>query len=96
MVKAIKRLQLGKAGLTDAFVEQVRSVFEKEKVLKISILRSCCRNKGEADEIGRRLVGLLGSKYGYKLVGYVLTVVKYRRDQRSRDNRKDISWLGMF
>ena len=73
---------MGKAGLTDAFVEQVRSIFEKETLVKISILRSACRNKGEADEIAKRLVDALGVKFDYKLVGYVLTVVKYRKPQR--------------
>ena len=82
MVKAIKRLQLGKGGLSEAFVGQVRAVFEKERVVKISILRSCCRNKSEAEEIGRRLVESLGRKFDYKLVGYVLTIVKYRKVQR--------------
>ena len=81
-MKAIKRLQIGKGGLSDAFVEQVKSVFENEKILKISILRSCCRNKGEAEKIGNDLVGQLGLKFGYKLVGYVLTIVKYRKMQR--------------
>jgi len=81
-MKAIKRLQLGKAGLSDAFVEQVRSIFENEKILKISILKSACRDKNKAKEIGNRLVDLLGKKYGYKLVGYVLTVVKFRKEQR--------------
>ncbi len=81
-MKPIKRLQIGKAGLSDAFVEQVRSIFENEKILKISILRSCCRDKGEADEIGRRLIELLGKKYDYKLVGYVLTVIKLRKERR--------------
>ena len=81
-MKQIKRLQLGKGGLSDAFVGQVKSIFEKEKVLKISILKSACRDKGDADEIGRRLVGLLGRKFDYKLVGYVLTVVRYRKSQK--------------
>ena len=81
-MKQIKRLQLGKGGLSDAFVGQVKSIFEKEKVLKISILKSACRDKGDADEIGRRLVGLLGRKFDYKLVGYVLTGVRYRKSQK--------------
>ncbi|MFH0711792.1 MAG: hypothetical protein V1889_01670 [archaeon] len=82
MVKPIKRLQLGKAGLSGAFVEQVRSVFEGEKILKISILKSACRNKKDAEEIGRKLVGMLGKKFDYKLVGYVLTVIKFRKERR--------------
>ena len=82
MVKAIKRLQLGKGGLSEAFVSQVKSIFENEKIVKISILRSCCRDKGEAEKIGADLIGALGEKYDYKLVGYVLTVIKYRKEQR--------------
>jgi RNA-binding protein YhbY len=81
-MKQIKRLQLGKNGLTDAFVEQVKSIFESESLVKISILKAACRDKKDADKIGRDLVEALGVKYDYKLVGYVLTVVKYRKDQR--------------
>ena len=80
-MRPIKQLQMGKAGLSDAFVEQVRNVFEDDKLVKISILRSACRNKDEARKIGEDLVGRLGKKYGFKLVGYVLTVVKYRKPQ---------------
>jgi len=82
MVRPIKRLQIGKAGLTDAFVGQVKSIFEKESLVKISILKSCCRDKAEARKIGTDLVSLLGNKFGFKLVGYVLTVVKFRKSQR--------------
>ncbi|HDL02293.1 MAG TPA: hypothetical protein ENH20_00490 [Candidatus Pacearchaeota archaeon] len=81
-MKPMKQLQLGKAGLSDAFVEQVKKVFEDDKLVKISILKSACRNKGEAKKIGEDLIERLGPKYGFKLVGYVLTVVKFRKAQR--------------
>ena len=87
-MKGIKKLQLGKNGLSDAFVGQVRGIFEKERVLKISILKSACRDKKDAEKIGEELVVRLGSKFGFKLVGYVLTVVKYRRSQGLRGDRK--------
>jgi len=81
-MKQIKRLQIGKNGLTAAFVDQVKSIFEKETLVKISILKSACRDKKDAEKIGRDLIEALGKKYDYKLVGYVLTVVKYRKAQR--------------
>jgi len=81
-MKQIKRLQIGKNGLTAAFVDQVKSIFEKETLVKISILKSACRDKKDAEKIGRDLIEALGKKYDYKLVGYVLTVVKYRKVQR--------------
>ena len=82
IMKQIKRLQMGKNGLTDAFVEQVKSIFEGETLIKIAILKSACRDKKDAEKIGQDLIETLGKKYDYKLVGYVLTIVKYRKDQR--------------
>jgi len=81
-MKQIKRLQMGKNGLTPEFINQVKSIFEGETLIKISILKSACRDKTDAKKIGDDLIGELGKKYDYKLVGYVLTVVKYRKDQR--------------
>ena len=81
MVKPMKKLQIGKNGLSEAFVEQVRNLFIKERVLKISILKAACRNKGDADKMAQELISALGPKYGYKLIGYVITVIKHRKVQ---------------
>lgn len=81
-MKPIKKLQIGKNGLSEAFVEQVQKIFEKEKVVKISILKSACRNKKDAEKMARDLVSALGGKFDYKLVGYVVTVIKFRKAQR--------------
>jgi RNA-binding protein YhbY len=81
-MRQLKKLQMGKNGLSDAFLEQVKTVLETEKVLKISILKSACRDKAEAKEIAEKLIGELGSKYNYRLVGYVITIVKFRKAQR--------------
>ncbi len=81
-MQPLKKIQLGKNGLTPAFVEQVRSIFENEKLVKVSILKSACRDKSDAEKIADDLISQLGAKYGYKLVGYVLTIVKYRKNQR--------------
>jgi RNA-binding protein YhbY len=57
-------------------------MFESEKILKISILKSACRDKDQAKKIADDLVKKLGPKFNYKLVGYVLTVMKLRKEQR--------------
>tara|TARA_Y100000310_G_C20146229_1_gene562574 strand:+ start:152 stop:397 length:246 start_codon:yes stop_codon:yes gene_type:complete len=81
-MKQIKKLQMGKNGLSPEFIGQVKSIFENETLIKISILKSACRDKGEAKKIAEELVGVLGDKYGYKLIGYVLTITKFRKVQR--------------
>ena len=32
--------------------------------------------------LAKKLVEALGPKYDYKLVGYVMTIIKYRKNQR--------------
>ncbi len=81
-MRPIKRLQMGKNGMTEAFIDQVKSLFEGETLIKITILKSACRDKKEAEKMGDDLVEALGKKYDYKLVGYVLTVIRYRKEQR--------------
>ena len=82
MVKPVRKLQMGKNGLSDTFIEQVKSILDTERLVKISILKSACRDKAEAKEIAEKLIGTLGKKYDYKIIGYVMTVIKYRKDQR--------------
>jgi len=81
-MKPVKRFQMGKHGLSDEFVEQIKSAFANEEVVKISILRSACRDKVGAKKIADDLIETLGNKYTYKLIGYVLTVKRFRKAQR--------------
>ena len=76
------KLQIGKNGLTEAFIEQVKNIFANEERIKISILKSACRDKKQAEEICQKLVDGLGKRFTYKLVGYVATVQKWRKDMR--------------
>lgn len=78
-MKPIIRLQIGKNGLTDNFISQAKAIFEHEKAIKISLLKSATRNKEEAMKIGNELVGKLGSGAKYKLIGYTLVVKRGRK-----------------
>lgn len=76
------KLQIGKNGLTDAFIEQVRRISENEEMMKITILKSACRDKKEADEMCKKLVDALGKNFVYRLIGYVCTLHKFRKNVR--------------
>ncbi len=78
----IIQLQIGKNGLTQNFIDQVKRLFEKEERLKVSILKSACRDKKEAAEIAEKLADALGNNYAYRLIGYVITINRFRRQVR--------------
>tara|TARA_Y100000310_G_scaffold271353_1_gene285794 strand:- start:3052 stop:3297 length:246 start_codon:yes stop_codon:yes gene_type:complete len=81
-MKPIKRLQLGKNKLSKTFITQIKLIFKNEEVLKISILKSACRDKKEAEKIADKIIKELGKNYNYKLIGYVITIRKFRKFQR--------------
>jgi len=78
----VVQLQIGKSGITEGFIWQVKKVFESEEIVKISILKSACRDKKEAEKMCEKLVDVLGKNFTYRLVGYVCTINKFRRPVR--------------
>tara|TARA_Y100000310_G_scaffold331173_1_gene404252 strand:- start:1540 stop:1791 length:252 start_codon:yes stop_codon:yes gene_type:complete len=83
-MKPIKKFQIGKNKLTNEFIKQLANYFEKSgaEIVKVEILKSACRDKDEAKEIGDKLLEGLGDKFDYKLIGYVLTVMRFRKARR--------------
>jgi RNA-binding protein YhbY len=83
MMSEIVFFQLGKAGLTNTFVESLSKTFKKRELVKISILKSCCRDRKEAKELAEKLCQELEKidkkKFTFRLVGYTLFVRKWRR-----------------
>ncbi len=74
---ALVNFQLGKAGLTEGFIESLRLAFTKNKVAKISFLPSSTRDKEEMKKIAEEICAKLDDekhKYIFKLIGFTLTV----------------------
>jgi RNA-binding protein YhbY len=79
---SIKKIQIGKNGLTPEFMGQLKKTFEKSDSVKISLLKSACRDTKEAEEIGQKIVDALGKNFVFRRVGYVISVNKFRRNVR--------------
>ncbi len=78
----IRKLQIGKNGMTDGFIEQVKTAFKNCEQIRISILKSCGRDKVAARGMGNKLVDTLGKNFTFRLLGYVLVVQKWRKARR--------------
>jgi len=76
---AIRQLQLGKKGLTKEFIETLKQHFEKTKILKISVLKSCCRDKKELKQIEQQILKSLGENYNSRIVGYTINLRKFSK-----------------
>jgi RNA-binding protein YhbY len=79
---AIRQIQLGKNGLTESFIGNLKHHFDNCKNVKISVLRSCCRDREELKKINDEILGKLGNNYTSRIIGYTIVIKKWRRDMR--------------
>jgi RNA-binding protein YhbY len=85
MPNIIRQMQLGKNGLTEGFICNLKHHFDNCKNIKISVLRSCCRDKEELKEITEKILNSLGDNYTAKAIGYTISLKRWRRQMRNKE-----------
>ena len=78
----IANIQLGKQGLTDNFIKTLEDHFKKSDNVRISVLKSCCRDREELKEISKEILEKLGKNYTARIIGYVIAVKKWRKPRK--------------
>lgn len=78
----IRQIQLGKNGLTENLMCNLKHHFDTCKNVKISVLKSCCRDREELKKINEEILKKLGNNYTSRIIGYTIVVKKWRRDMR--------------
>jgi len=78
----IRQIQLGKNGVTENFMCNLKHHFDSTKNVKISVLRSCCRDREELKKINEEILDKLGKNYNSRIIGYTIVVKKWRREMR--------------
>ncbi len=81
-MQTIRQMQLGKNGLTEGFMCNLKHHFDTCKNIKISVLKSCCRDRKELKKIADEILEKLGKTYTAKIIGYTIIVKKWRREMR--------------
>jgi len=85
---SIVEIQLGKKGLTDNFILELKKRFEKPKVenIKISVLKSGRKNREDVKRYADHLSYVLGNNYTYRIVGFTIFLKKWRKPKNNKTN----------
>ena len=78
----LKKIQLGKKDLTDNFIETLKMHFKTNLNVRISVLKSSTRDKGELKEISNKILEGLGKNYSAKTIGYTIILKKWKKPVR--------------
>lgn len=81
---ALIKLQIGKNGLTEGFIETVKHFFVKADSIRISVLKSGSRDKEEIKNWTANILEKLGKNFTAKVVGYTIVLRKWRKAREKK------------
>jgi RNA-binding protein YhbY len=81
-MEKITQMQLGKQGITDNFISTLKTHFDKNKNVKVHILKSAGHDKTKVKEYANEIVEKLGKNYTSKVVGFTIFLKKWRKNVR--------------
>lgn len=81
MKKKIVTFQIGKKGLTENFIDSLSKTFKNNKLVKISVLKSCTRDREDIKKMAQEICEKLGKthnkKFVSRIVGFTIFVIKW-------------------
>lgn len=84
MKKGLLTIQMGKAGLTKAFIKSLRKAFKYREIVKISVLRSSTRDREELQAMAKEICKALGENFTSKTIGFTIILKKWRKPRKQQ------------
>jgi RNA-binding protein YhbY len=77
MIREQIKLQIGKSGVTEGFLEQLKNILKTHKSVRISMLKSSTRDREQAQEYADKIMAALGKGFRYRLIGYTMVIHRF-------------------
>jgi RNA-binding protein YhbY len=75
-------MQLGKNGITNNFIETLKSHFQKHENVRISVLKSAGHEKEKVKKYSDEILEKLGRNYTSRVIGFTIVLKKWRKKVR--------------
>lgn len=85
------QIQLGKKGLTEEFIEDIKKRLDKysNKTIKISVLKSARINgKEDVRKYAEEIKKYLGNKFTRRVIGFSIFIKKWRKARKDKKARE--------
>jgi RNA-binding protein YhbY len=79
---SVGKIQLGKSGVTDNFIQTLKEHFKKYRNIKISVMKSAGRNKEKVQEYSDLILNKLGNNFSARNIGFTIVLKKWRKPVR--------------
>lgn len=82
-MEKIGKMHLGKNGITENFIETLKSHFKNHKNIKISVLKSGTRDREKLRQMTEEILDKLGKNFTARIIGFTIVVKKWRKNIRN-------------
>jgi len=76
------KFQIGKAGLTSAFIENLKSALKTHRQIRISILKSAISERKDIGEIASEIKSKLKIPLAERIIGFTIILVQVRHPRK--------------
>lgn len=70
------KMQIGKNGITSGLIESMTNALKNHRQVRISVLKSCCRDREELKKLADELKAQVKQKCACRIIGYTIIIVK--------------------
>lgn len=77
MIREQAKIQIGKNGLSDGVLNQIKDILKTRKSVRISMLKSSVSNKEQAQEMSDKIIAFLGTGYRFRLIGHTIVLHRF-------------------
>jgi RNA-binding protein YhbY len=76
MKSFVSKFQIGKNGPTEGVIESLNLALKNHKQVRVSVLKSCCRDRVELQKITQELQKGISFKCSFRAIGYTIIISK--------------------
>jgi len=72
------KFQIGKQGITEGVLESLNNSVRTHRQVRVSILKSFCRDREKLKEIVNQLQEKIKPKCAFKVIGYTIVIIRLK------------------
>jgi len=80
-MQQIGKIQIGKQGITENFISNLKTGFTHRKNIKVHILQNAGHDREKVKEYTSEIQEKLGKNYAIRRVGFIINIKKLRKDK---------------
>ena len=75
-------MQLGKNGITENFIQNLKNCFQNYENVRVSVLKSAGHDKAKIKGYYEEILEKLGKNYTAKIIGFKIIIKKWRKARK--------------